>query len=118
MEMKRMKIVEFDDEGRPVERQGPTASPRMTSECSGPVRIVAFGDEPEDNLGVETAPDAPKIKIREFDGAGAPRPAGEPMRFRIPSEKSIRVVEFDDDGKPRRRENGSGARGIKIVEFD
>ena len=118
MEMKRMKIVEFDDEGRPVERQGPTASPRVTSQYSGPVRIVAFGDEPEDNLGVEAAPERPKIKIKEFDGADARRPAGKPMRFRIPSEKSIKVVEFDDDGRSRSRENGSGARGIKIVEFD
>lgn len=113
-----MKIVEFDDEGRPVERQGPTASPRATVENRGPVKIVAFADDPGNNPGVATASGGPKIKVREFDGAGAPGPAGESVRFRIPSQESIKVVEFDDDGKTRRRKSASGPPGIKIVEFD
>ena len=78
---------------------------------------MAFDDEPEDNPDVATAPGGRKIKIREFDGAGARRPAEEPVPFRIPSGKSIKVVEFED-GKARRREKGSGPPGIKIVEFD
>lgn len=117
METKPMKIVEFDDEGRPVERHSPIASPRTEVETRGPVRIVAFGDEPDDNPGVATAPGGRKIKIKEFDGAGARRLAEEPKPFRIPSGKSIKVVEFED-GKARRREQGSGPPGIKIVEFD
>ncbi len=118
METGRMKIVEFDDEGRPVERQGPTASPHVTVENRGPVRVVAFGDEPADRPGGAKASGGPKIRIREFDGADAPRPTGESMRFRIPSGKSIKVVEFDGDGKTRRRGTRSSPSGIKIVEFD
>lgn len=117
MEPKRMKIVEFDDEGQPVVRQGPSAEPRASIAQVGPVKIVSFDDELAPAAQEAPAPGGgPRIKVREFGGVAAP--AGAPARSRAPDGGSMKIVEFGEDGAPLRRARTGGRSDIKIVEFD
>lgn len=118
MEPKRMKIVEFDDEGRPVVRQGPSAEPRASVSHSGLVKVVSFDDDPPSPGPDVPAPGVgPRIKVREFDGT--PRPGGALVSARSPHGASMKIVEFGDDGAPIRCPRGGGGwSDIKIVEFD
>jgi len=119
MDPKRMKIVEFDDEGRPVELSGPNVAPRARVDVSGGVKIVTFDDEGKPTEGVREAV-GQKIKIKEFDGAGGVKTRGDaaPAQPRPPLGQDMKIVEFDKDGSPRRHETAPGRRDIKIVEFD
>lgn len=120
MDRKRMKILEFDDEGRPTDHSQPGAVPRASVESAGLVTVVTFDDEPASDDGVERSPGRPAMKIREFDGSGGTAAAGsaastEPRRS---GAANMKIMEFDDNVEPGQRGRAPGRRDMKIVEFD
>lgn len=115
-----MKILEFDDEGRPADRSQPGTVPRANVESVGPVTVVTFDDDPVNDDGVERSPRRPVMKILEFDGSGGASASG-PAAFTGPSRRgtaNMKIMEFDDNAEPRQREGAPGRADMKIMEFD
>lgn len=126
-----MRIVEFDDEGKPVGRQpaGRREDARPAAPGRAPaVKVVEFdndggpGRHPPAGRRVATPESVGPIKIREFgagDGPGRSRadlsraPAGPAV---APPGK-VKVVEFGTQGQERAPTPASGKPKMKIVEF-